>query len=128
LRAWPGFPANRVGRTGAHECKERTPAPLQSNLISYNVTSDEPKEWYYYSPPSASKAEAARAGAGAPVELARLGPVSRDDIRRLWATGGIRPQTPFEAAGMDRPAPLSTIRELRWWVMGGTGEWRAGSY
>lgn len=61
----------------------------------------------------------AAALAGTPDETGRLGPISKEQICKMWASGEIGPRTLFWAAGLPQPQSLGSIRELRWLVSGG---------
>lgn len=68
---------------GAHELKERTRVPLQTNLIAYSSHATEVKEWYYYPEPSAdSKAGVTAAGQS---ETGRAGPITKDELKMYYA-------------------------------------------
>ena len=55
---------------GAHESKERTPAPLAVNLISYSSHAEEAKEWSYHE-------DGAERG-GEPV-----GPITKEEVQKV---------------------------------------------
>ena len=59
--------------TGAHESKERTPAPLAVNLISYSSHAEDLKEWTY-----CDGSEAVGGRSGEP-----QGPVTKEEIRKV---------------------------------------------
>jgi len=61
---------------GAHESKERTPAPLAVNLISYSAHAEELREWTYY--------DEDEAGGGRGSEP--LGPVTKEEVRKVSGT------------------------------------------
>ena len=68
---------------GAHELKERTRVPLQTNLIAYSSHAHEVKEWYYYPEPSVDS----KAGSGRTecAEDARAGPLTKDELQMRFA-------------------------------------------
>lgn len=54
----------------------------------------------------------------------QVGPVSKDEIRSLYAKGRIGDGFLFCTAAMAEPAPLVSLRELRWCVATGAGRKR----
>lgn len=52
----------------------------------------------------------------------QVGPESKDSIRSLYGKGHLCNATLFRSAAMAEPAPLASIRELRWWVATGPGQ------
>jgi hypothetical protein len=68
---------------GAHELKERTRVPLQTNLIAYSSHATEVKEWYYYPKPSADSKAGGTAAAQS--ENERAGPITKDELRVFYA-------------------------------------------
>ncbi|KAK9822709.1 hypothetical protein WJX81_005943 [Elliptochloris bilobata] len=91
---------------GAHEARERTQAPLQTQLIAYTSHAVEVKEWFYW--PGGDGAE-------------RAGPLSKDEIKHFFHRDKVGMETRFWAAGMAEPQPLEALRELRWLVSTGAG-------
>lgn len=85
--------------TVVHENSERTPIPLQSNLIAATAFMEPPKEWMYID----------KGGA-------EVGPVEKDVIRSLWSKKDIDWTTKCRALGMSDWKKLRDIRELRWAV------------
>ncbi|CAH8327373.1 unnamed protein product [Eruca vesicaria subsp. sativa] len=85
--------------TVVHENSERTPIPLQSNLIAATAFMEPPKEWMYID----------KGGA-------EVGPVEKDVIRSLWSKKEIDWTTKCRAFGMPDWKKLRDIRELRWAV------------
>ncbi|CAL9234395.1 unnamed protein product [Arabidopsis halleri] len=85
--------------TVVHENSERTPIPLQSNLIAATAFMEPPKEWMYID----------KGGA-------EVGPVEKDVIRSLWSKKDIDWTTKCQALGMLDWKKLRDIRELRWAV------------
>jgi len=85
--------------TVVHENSERTPIPLQSNLIAATAFMEPPKEWMYVD----------KGGA-------EVGPVEKDVIRSLWSKKEIDWTTKCRAFGMSDWKKLRDIRELRWAV------------
>lgn len=85
--------------TVVHENSERTPIPLQSNLIAATAFMEPPKEWMYID----------KGGA-------EVGPVEKDVIRSLWSKKEIDWTTKCRAFGMSDWKKLRDIRELRWAV------------
>ncbi|KAL1208879.1 DnaJ -like protein subfamily C GRV2 [Cardamine amara subsp. amara] len=85
--------------TVVHENSERTPIPLQSNLIAATAFMEPPKEWMYID----------KGGA-------EVGPVVKDVIRSLWSKKDINWTTKCRAFGMSDWKKLRDIRELRWAV------------
>ncbi|KFK32462.1 hypothetical protein AALP_AA6G244900 [Arabis alpina] len=85
--------------TVVHENSERTPIPLQSNLIAATAFMEPPKEWMYID----------KGGA-------EVGPVEKDMIRSLWSKKDIDWTTKCRAFGMSDWKKLCDIRELRWAV------------
>lgn len=85
--------------TVVHENSERTPIPLQSNLIAATAFMEPPKEWMYID----------KGGA-------EVGPVEKDVIRSLWSKKDIDWTTKCRALGMLDWKKLRDIRELRWAV------------
>ncbi|XP_019093472.1 PREDICTED: dnaJ homolog subfamily C GRV2 isoform X9 [Camelina sativa] len=85
--------------TVVHENSERTPIPLQSNLIAATAFMEPPKEWMYID----------KGGA-------EVGPVEKDVIRSLWSKKDIDWTTKCRALGMSEWKKLRDIRELRWAV------------
>lgn len=85
--------------TVVHENSERTPIPLQSNLIAATAFMEPPKEWMYID----------KGGA-------EVGPVEKDVIRSLWSKKDIDWTTKCRAFGMSDWKKLRDIRELRWAV------------
>ncbi|XP_010533202.1 PREDICTED: dnaJ homolog subfamily C GRV2 [Tarenaya hassleriana] len=85
--------------TVVHENSERTPIPLQSNLIAATAFMEPLKEWMYIDK-----------------DGAEVGPVQKDAIRRLWSKKDIDWTTKCRAFGMPDWKKLRDIRELRWAV------------
>uniref|UniRef100_A0A1J3J2K8 DnaJ-like protein subfamily C GRV2 n=1 Tax=Noccaea caerulescens TaxID=107243 RepID=A0A1J3J2K8_NOCCA len=85
--------------TVVHENSERTPIPLQSNLIAATAFMEPPKEWMYIDK-----------------DGAEVGPVEKDVIRSLWSKKDIDWTTKCRAFGMSDWKKLRDIRELRWAV------------
>ncbi|KAK9915634.1 hypothetical protein WJX75_001835 [Coccomyxa subellipsoidea] len=104
---------------GAHEAKERTQVPLQTNLIAYNSHATEVKEWFYYAENGKTRGEANSKADRQ--EGQRLGPVSKDELKTLFYKGKIGLKTQVWVAGMAEPVPLWANRELRWLASKGTG-------
>jgi DnaJ family protein C protein 13 len=105
----------------AHEASERPAAALQTHLLAAASHSEEVKLWFYYpaapAPPAA--ADGPPAGSAAAGGAGRRGPVSKAEIRQLYARAEVTLATPFWVEGMAEPAPLRAVRELRWWVARG---------
>ncbi|EPS63173.1 hypothetical protein M569_11613, partial [Genlisea aurea] len=83
--------------TIVHEASERTAIPLQSNLIAASAFKEPLKEWMFLNR-----------------ENAKVGPIEKDAIRRLWSIKEIDWTTRFWASGMSDWKRLRDIRELRW--------------
>lgn len=83
-----GTTSQSCAPAGAHELKERTRVPLQTNLIAYSSHAHEVKEWYYYPEPSAeSKAAGGRAEHA---DGNRAGPISKDELKMRYAQEKVR--------------------------------------
>ncbi|CAN8246994.1 unnamed protein product [Cochlearia groenlandica] len=85
--------------TVVHGNSERTPIPLQSNLIAATAFMEPPKEWMYIDK-----------------DGTEVGPVEKDVIRSLWSKKNIDWMTKCRAFGMSDWKKLRDIRELRWAV------------
>ena len=72
-----------IVHAGAHELKERTRVPLQTNLIAYNSHANEVKEWYYY-PESSSDSNAGDVSQNHS-ENNRAGPITKDELKMYYA-------------------------------------------
>lgn len=83
--------------TVVHEASERTPIPLQSNLIAATASMEPLKEWMFVDK-----------------DGAQIGPVEKDVIRRFWSKRTIDWRTRCWASSMVDWKRLCDIRELRW--------------
>ena len=83
-----------VSGAGAHEAKERSYVPLQTGLIAYSSHAVEVKEWFYHGEPGGAGGPAAKGGQGpgsngGGAEGDRLGPISKDELKSLFAKGQV---------------------------------------
>ena len=95
---WPHNPL--VGAAGAHEAKERSHVPLQTGLIAYSSHAVEVKEWFYCGDEGSAPAKGAQQGptsADGGAEGGRLGPVSKDELKSLFAKGQVANCMQFSA-------------------------------
>jgi DnaJ family protein C protein 13 len=83
--------------------------PVAAALLAAAPHEEELKVWFYY-PPAAPAAD----GAGAVDGDGRAGPLTKAELRQLFACGAVGAATPVWAAGMPEPAPFGAVRELRW--------------
>lgn len=83
--------------TVVHEASERTAIPLESNLLAATAFMEPLKEWMFIDK-----------------ENAKVGPLEKDAIRRLWSKKSIDWTTRCWASGMLDWKRLRDIRELRW--------------
>ncbi|KAG7023563.1 DnaJ-like subfamily C GRV2, partial [Cucurbita argyrosperma subsp. argyrosperma] len=83
--------------TVVHEASERTAIPLESNLLAATAFMEPLKEWMFVDK-----------------ENAKVGPLEKDAIRRLWSKKAIDWTTRCWASGMLDWKRLRDIRELRW--------------
>lgn len=76
---------------------------LQTNLLASSPFLEASKEWYYVAP-----------------DGVRIGPVTKDVLRRAWSKGEISLETKCWAGGggMEEWLRLKDLRELRWSVAG----------
>ena len=74
---------------GAHELKERTRVPLQTNLIAYSSHATEVKEWYWYPNSSSASSAATADGTADHAEGKQAGPVTKDELRTRFFQGKV---------------------------------------
>lgn len=119
--------------TGVHEISERSGhIAVNTNLIENIEHENKQFEWYYYpeghkattSESSEKKSNPKKDEFSETTKInvdGRKGPVSKNEIKRMFGIGKIDMKTEFWAAGMPKPRPLYAIRELRWFVSKRTG-------
>jgi DnaJ family protein C protein 13 len=106
----------------AHEASERPAAALQTGLIASTSHAEAVKVWFYLPLTAGALPSGGAAGAVmAYFEENKTGPISKAEIRQLFAKNVISFETVFWAPGMHEAAALGAIRELRWWVSSGIG-------
>ena len=118
----------------AHEASETSTVALQTGLITSTSHADEIKVWYYLpiavvlekDTVTVQESEARSSGSQrskeellAIFESKRHGPITKKEIRQLYARGSIDASTLFWASDMAEPTPLRSLRELRWWISTG---------
>ena len=74
---------------GAHELKERTRAPLQTNLIAYSSHATEVKEWFWYPNSWTANGAAMSDGKGYHAEGKQAGPITKDELRTYFFQGKV---------------------------------------
>ena len=82
-------PLSRCAGAGAHELKERTRVPLQTNLIAYSSHATEVKEWFWYPDFSSGSSAAAGDGKADQIEGKQAGPITKDELRTYFFQGKV---------------------------------------
>ncbi|CAD7701733.1 unnamed protein product, partial [Ostreobium quekettii] len=122
-----GIPLCADVLAGAHEAQERSGhVPLKTELLTAVADEDMKPEWYYYDedarPPGLpDSGEPGTSGRDEAQETVmnvdgRIGPIKKQEIRKLFNQAKLSLATKFWADGMTKPKPLYSIRELRWFV------------